>query len=121
MKKKDKKELFKISGYVGGEVEGTDIMLFLNTQLDAELIQEGLARDIVRRIQQMRKGINLEYTAKIRILYRGDNEIKEAIRKYNDYICKETLAEDIEEGVKDADVEQFKIGTHEMVVAIHQI
>lgn len=145
MEEKDKKELFKIladelnvkqvrvvasentqklidSGYVGGKVEGTNFMLFLDTRLDAELIHEGLARDIVRRIQQMRKGIALEYTAKIRVLYKGDEEIKEAIRKYKEYISKETLAEAIEEGVSfDADSEQFKIGTHEITVAIHLI
>lgn len=145
MEEKDKKELFKIladelnvkkvrvvasedtqklidSGYVGGKVEGTDLMLFLDTRLDAELIHEGLARDIVRRIQQLRKGIALEYTAKIRILYQGDEEIKEAIRKHKGYICKETLAEDIQEGSAiESEEEKFKIGTHEITIAIHQI
>ena len=145
MEEKDKKELFKIladeinvkqvrvvasedtqklvdSGYVGKKVEGTDLMLFLDTRLDAELIHEGLARDIVRRIQQMRKGIALEYTAKIRVLYEGDEEIKEAIRKHKGYICKETLAEDIEEGITiQSEEENFKIGTHEMAIAIQPI
>ena len=45
----------------------------------------------------MRKDIDLEYTAKIRILYEGDEEVKEAVNRFLDYICEETLAVGIEE------------------------
>ena len=75
-----------------------DTALFLDTYLDKGLIEEGLVRDLVRRIQGMRKDIDLEYTAKIRIMYEGDEEVKEAIDRFSDYICTETLAESIEKG-----------------------
>ncbi|MBE0516329.1 MAG: isoleucine--tRNA ligase [Methanophagales archaeon] len=83
--------------------EGTT--LFLDISLDSSLIEEGLVRDIVRRIQGMRKDLDLEYTAKIRILYEGDEAVKEAVKKFQDYICEETLAVGIEEGSSSANEE----------------
>ena len=72
--------------------------LFLDCCPGKNLIEEGLVRDIVRRIQGMRKDIDLEYTAKIRITYACDEEVKEAIHNFSDYICDETLAVSMEEG-----------------------
>ncbi len=72
--------------------------LFLDCCPDKNLIEEGLVRDIVRRIQGMRKDIDLEYTAKIGITYACDEEVKEAIHNFSDYICDETLAVSMEEG-----------------------
>jgi len=91
------------SEFVGAEIykqEEVDkeTTLFLDISLDKRLIEEGLVRDLVRRIQGMRKDIDLEYTAKIRIRYEGDEEVKEAIKTFSNYICEETLAVDIKEG-----------------------
>ncbi|MDI6885363.1 MAG: isoleucine--tRNA ligase [archaeon] len=101
--------------------EGTT--LFLDISLDNTLIEEGLVRDIVRRIQGMRKDRDLEYTAKIRIMYEGDEAVKEAIKKFQDYICAETLAVGIEEGSSSAKGEQiyeknWKIGKKDIHLAI---
>jgi isoleucyl-tRNA synthetase len=78
------------------EVEG-DTTLCLDISLDNTLIEEGLVRDLVRRIQGMRKDLDLEYTAKIRIWYEGDEAVRAAMKKYHDYICEETLAVGIDE------------------------
>ncbi len=73
----------------------------------------------------MRKDIDLEYTAKIRIMYEGDEEVKEAIDRFSDYICTETLAESIEEG-KPSEIDDkiyekdWKIGKKEVHLAIKQ-
>ncbi|MDI6811548.1 MAG: isoleucine--tRNA ligase [archaeon] len=104
--------------------EGTT--LFLDISLDNTLIEEGLVRDIVRRIQGMRKDRDLEYTAKIRIMYEGDEAVKEAVKKFQDYICEETLAVGIEEGSSSAKGEQiyekkWKIGKKEVYLAIECI
>ncbi|MEA2053024.1 MAG: isoleucine--tRNA ligase [Euryarchaeota archaeon] len=102
-----------------------DTALFLDTYLDKGLIEEGLVRDLVRRIQGMRKDIDLEYTAKIRIMYEGDEEVKEAIDRFSDYICTETLAVNIEKGKPsesgDNSYEKdWKIGKKEVHLAIKQ-
>ena len=80
-------------GYKQVSVDGA--ALFLNTQLDKELRDEGLVRDIVRRVQGMRKELELEYTAEIRIMYEAAEEVEEAIEKFASYICAETLAVEI--------------------------
>ncbi|MCD6386715.1 MAG: hypothetical protein J7L30_00100, partial [Methanophagales archaeon] len=79
------------------ECEGEKISLFLNISLDKELVQEGLVKDIVRRIQEMRKQLDLPYTAKIRVFFAGDAEVREAVSAFRKYICEETLAEGIYE------------------------
>ena len=79
------------------ECEGERILLFLNISLDKKLVQEGLVKDIVRRIQEMRKQLDLPYTAKIRVFFAGDAEVREAISAFRKYICEETLAEGIYE------------------------
>jgi len=87
------KEGYADSAFNGGQV-------FIRTELTPVLIQEGLARDIIRRIQSMRKDADLEYTQNIEIYFKGDAEIKEAITKWSDYIQAETLATLIKEGAK---------------------
>ena len=107
--------------------EGTT--LFLDVSLDKGLREEGLVRDLVRRVQGMRKDIDLEYTAKIRILYEGDEEVKEAIKTFSNYICEETLAASVEEGMQISESKRegfyekkWKIGKKEVYLGIkHEI
>ncbi len=100
-----------------------DTALFLDISLDKSLIEEGLVRDLVRRIQGMRKDLDLDYTAKIEIMYEGDEEVKEAINRFSDYISEETLAVDIKEGkasgsAKEIHEKRWKIGKKEVYLAI---
>jgi len=110
------------------KVEVDDVSLFLDVTLDKSLIEEGLVRDLVRRVQGMRKDIDLEYTAKIRILYEGDEEVKEAINMFSDYICEETLAASVEEGmgISESKREGFyekkwKIGKKEVLIGVEAV
>jgi isoleucyl-tRNA synthetase len=64
----------------------------LDTQLTDDLITEGLAREFVNKIQNMRKEMDLEVTQRIRIAFSGDEAIGTATAKYRDYIETETLA-----------------------------
>lgn len=72
------------------EVEGLPISVYLDTKIDEELRYEGLAREVVRRIQSMRKDLNLRYDQKIITSYTGDEEIVKAIEKHCDYVMRET-------------------------------
>lgn len=69
--------------------------VILNTELNAELILEGLAREIVRKVQSLRKEADLNITDKIRIYYNGSIEIENTVNNYLDYIKNETLAIEI--------------------------
>ncbi|KYK35086.1 MAG: isoleucine--tRNA ligase [Theionarchaea archaeon DG-70-1] len=86
-------------GYISGESKG--ITVFVETALTNELIQEGLARDIVRRIQEMRKEMNLDYKDTIDVFYKGDTMAEKAVEQYEDYIKQETLADTLKKGTED--------------------
>ena len=57
-----------------------------------ELMQEGLAREIVNRVQNLRKTGGFEVTDRIELLIEKNEKIQNAIDKFGDYICAETLA-----------------------------
>ncbi|MBU7018805.1 MAG: isoleucine--tRNA ligase [Theionarchaea archaeon] len=86
-------------GYTFGESQG--VTVFVVTTLTDELVQEGLARDIVRRIQEMRKEMNLDYKDTIDVFYKGDALPEKAIEQFRDYIKQETLADTVNNGKPD--------------------
>ena len=71
-------------------------MWSLETNLTPALIQEGLAREIVSKVQNMRKNAQFELTDRIRITYWAGPEVTDAIGDFQDYILEETLAVAIE-------------------------
>jgi isoleucyl-tRNA synthetase len=85
-------------GYSGAQAEGTSLSVLVNTEITDELRYEGLAREVVRRIQNMRKDMDLEYDARIETYYSGHAELEKAIETHRDYIMKETLSDILEKG-----------------------
>jgi isoleucyl-tRNA synthetase len=69
-----------------------DLVVALEVELNPDLIQDGLARELVNKVQNMRKSADLEVTQRIRIEFVGDDEIAKAVAAYLDYIQAETLA-----------------------------
>lgn len=63
----------------------------LDTEIDQELKQEGLAREFVNRIQNLRKNIGLQVTDRIHVKFSANKEISDAIIKLSDYVCNEIL------------------------------
>jgi isoleucyl-tRNA synthetase len=68
----------------------------LDLTLTPELEMEGIARELVNRIQKIRKDSNFELTDRINVKIKADEKINAAINQYNDYICAEILSDDIE-------------------------
>jgi isoleucyl-tRNA synthetase len=60
------------------------------------LKNEGIARELVNRIQKLRKDSNFEVTDKIVVLLEDDEYVKLAVSQYKAYICSEILATDLE-------------------------
>jgi len=69
-----------------------DLLVALTTELNPALIREGLAREFVNKIQNMRKSADLEVTQRIRIQFAGDAEIAAAVAEQSAYVAAETLA-----------------------------
>ena len=80
-------------GYVASNDSKTCVVL--DTNLTDELILEGLAREIVRTIQNLRKEMDFVITDHINVYYSGNEKIDKMINMYKDYVMGETLAESI--------------------------
>ncbi|MBT5483831.1 MAG: isoleucine--tRNA ligase [Gammaproteobacteria bacterium] len=80
--------------------EGTEalsnrfISIDMNCELNDDLINEGLAREVINRIQKTRKDIGLNVTDRIIVHYFANDALAVAIEKHREYIAKETLSTD---------------------------
>jgi isoleucyl-tRNA synthetase len=79
-----------------------------------ELRKEGVARELVNRIQNIRKSSGLEITDKICITLSKDEHINEAVAQYGSYICNQVLAVqlDLVDAVADGtelDMDDYKL------------
>jgi isoleucyl-tRNA synthetase len=82
-----------LPGWKTASEDGLTVALDVN--LSEELISEGIARDIVNRIQNLRKEANFNITDRIEIRIQRDPAIERALRKFEPYIREETLADRI--------------------------
>jgi len=77
--------------------QGRRSVVVLSTELTPELIAEGLARELVRVIQDRRKEMKLEFTDRIVVGVKPESEqLRKAIEEFGDYIKRETLAVKLE-------------------------
>jgi isoleucyl-tRNA synthetase len=72
-----------------------DLTVALDIQITPELEAEGIAKELVNRIQNIRKNSGLEVTDRIHILLEDVDSVREAVKLYGEYICTETLANDL--------------------------
>lgn len=77
-------------GYASAHDSSTFVIL--NTELTEELIIEGVARELTRKIQSIRKELDLVITDRINVYYFGNEMIDKTIEMYGNYIKNETLA-----------------------------
>jgi isoleucyl-tRNA synthetase len=75
---------------------GQHAVVVLSTELSPQLVREGLARDLVRLIQDRRKELGCAYTDRISVAVQTDaQELRAAMLENRDYIMQETLAVDL--------------------------
>ncbi|MCC6319254.1 MAG: isoleucine--tRNA ligase [Gemmatimonadaceae bacterium] len=74
----------------------------IDPTITPELRREGLARELVSRIQRMRKDAGLAVSDRIRLRVRGDAEIEQSVREYIDWMAGEVLARHVDVGGPDA-------------------
>ena len=102
--------------------EGFDVgmennnFVILNARLTDDLINEGIAREIVSKVQTMRKNNNYELTDRISVTYNASDKVKTAIEEFSDYIKKETLATKLE--FSENANEEFFIDNERVLIAV---
>jgi isoleucyl-tRNA synthetase len=111
----------QIAGWIVESESGVTVAV--DTQLTPELISEGLAREFVNRIQNMRKDAGFLVTDKIRIAFSGNPEFESSINSFTNYIAIETLAEKIETKVElnGGFVQDWKIGADQIKIKIEKV
>ena len=97
--------------------EGNNFIV-LNTKLTKELINEGVARELISKIQQLRKNKDFNIIDRINIYYSHNDEFEEAIMEYRDMIMKDTLCDQISE--KNDLEEEFNINGLEVKLDVER-
>ena len=95
-----------------------NVFAILDTQITPELTSEGLAREIVSKIQQMRKQNDYEMMDRINIFIEADAEVMGAVSQHEEYIKNETLAQAMEEATE---LPQVDINGHKTGLRIERI
>jgi len=67
----------------------------LDLELTEDLMTEGIARELVNKIQNLRKDKDFEVTDKIKVSLENHPYIQDALNSYNEYICGEILADEL--------------------------
>ena len=79
-------------------LEDRGVTVVLDTNLNEELIREGYAREVISKLQTMRKEAGFEVTDRIRVTWAGDGELSAALEAFRDMISRTTLALSLERG-----------------------
>jgi isoleucyl-tRNA synthetase len=96
----------------------------LDTNLNEALIHEGLAREFVNRVQNMRKDAGFEVIDRIRIYYETSESLSHALQQSDAYVKNETLAETLERnGVAKPNIhrEEWDINGNKTIISIERI
>jgi isoleucyl-tRNA synthetase len=67
--------------------------VILNTEVTPDLAAEGVARDVIRAVQQARRDAGLEISDRVALSLQGDDAVREAVERHQHLIETETLAE----------------------------
>ena len=93
--------------------------IILDTTLTDELIMEGIARETISKIQQLRKTNDFNVVDRIKVYYNGDNEFTTALNKNIEFIKNETLAKEF---ILDENLtESFDINDHNVKLKVERI
>jgi len=88
----------------------------LDVTISEELKQEGISRELVNRVQNLRKELNFEVTDRIKVSLQNDNLIANAVAKNKAYICAEILADEFE--LTDTEINANKITIDDVELSI---
>jgi isoleucyl-tRNA synthetase len=109
------------SGY--SVVEEGSYAVAVETTVTPELAQEGLARELAHRIQNLRKDAGFEITDRIVTYYQGPEEVGMVMRNHADYIKQETLSEELVPGAPEdgAKSETQKVEGMEVTLGVRRV
>jgi isoleucyl-tRNA synthetase len=100
-----------------------DLYVIVSTELTPELVQEGLAREIVHRIQNLRKDAGFEIADRIKTYYAGDTTVRDVMKRFDAYVRQETLTVALSDDAPEHGVhsETANIDGHEITLSVVRV
>ncbi len=92
----------------------------LHSELDADLKEEGLAREVVNRIQARRKELDLGYTDRIHVGVGGDAPVLQAVERFRDHLSAETLAVGWEALADGSGSQELEVDGHRLLLEVRR-
>lgn len=96
-----------------------ELTVVLDTELNDELLMEGLAREIVNKLNTMRREMDLEVTDRIRVEFKTMPRVRECFQRHGRMIQNEVLAIDVQ--FKEVEGAPIDLNGEESVIAIHKV
>ena len=106
-------------GYVSDSEGGVTVVL--DTNLTPELIEEGMVREIISKLQTMRKEADFEVTDRIHVTYSGSDKVGEIFEKYGENIKTVVLADTVTEGMTDGYQKEWKINGETVLLGVQKV
>ena len=93
------------------------------TEISPELAAEGMAREIVHRLQTMRRSAGFDIADYITTYYKGDDYVKQVMTGFANYIRQETLSRQLVEGVPEKDVftDSYRLSGHDIQLGVKKL
>ena len=106
-------------GYVS--VTDRNVTVVLDTQLTEELIEEGFVREIISKIQTMRKEADFEVMDHIVLSMKGNDKLKAITEKNAESVKKDVLAEEVIFGSTDGYVKEWNINGETVTLGVKKV
>lgn len=101
--------------------EENNVAVVLDTVITDQLKEEGYVREIISKVQTMRKDAGFEVQDHIKLAYKDNEVLKEVIEKYKEEIANEVLAESIIEGEVDEYLKEWKINGEKLTLSVKRV
>lgn len=111
-------EIAQVDGFVTQADQGVTVMM--DTTLTPDLIEEGFVRELISKIQTMRKEAGFEVMDRITLYAEGNDRITEILGANKDQICREVLADGVVFGETDGYVKDWKINSEDVTLGVRK-
>lgn len=115
-------KLISKEGVASAALSSNDAVVVLDTKLTPDLEEEGLARDVVRLVQQSRKEAGLHIADQIELMVSGSQLLEQVIRKHQTYVSEQTLAKTIQfqQGASVQFAQTHTVGGNEVTIGLNK-
>ena len=118
----DVRVLLDILSQLGAKIEMlSNDTVAIDTTITAELEEEGLVRELKRKLQTMRKAAGFDVTDRIRVSYKASGKVKALFEKFAEDIASAVLADAIEEREPSGYVDSKSIQGEDAVIGVEKI